>query len=252
MTTLIQLRLLCWRKMLETLRTPAWVVMGLATPLLYLALFAPLLHELAGGPGFADGSVLDTFLPGILALMAFTAGTGAGWLVIAELQTGVIHRLLVTPTRRITLLAGQVLRDVATFLVPAVIVILLAIPLEYHPDPGGTVVLLCLLSLVVVATSTWSAALGLTLRDIGGLAAVVTGLQLPVLLLSGILLPLSLAPTWLRALAHVDPLFYVVEAARDLSHGTVASLTVAAGYVVVGAIAAATTTWATRAYRGAT
>lgn len=249
MTALTQLRLLWWRKMLETLRTPAWVVMALTTPLLYLALFAPLLNKLAGGPGFTHGSVLDTFLPGILALMAFAAGTGAGWLVIAELQTGVVDRLLVTPTSRVTLLAGQVLRDVVTFLVPAGIVIVVAIPLHYHPDAEGIIVLLGLLALVTAATSAWSAALGLTLRDIGALAAVVTGLQLPLLLLSGILLPLSLAPTWLRALAHVDPLYYVVQAARDLSHGMLATSTVAVGYLVVTVLAGATTTWATGAYR---
>jgi ABC-2 type transport system permease protein len=70
-------------------------------------------------------------------------------------------------------------------------------------------------------------------------------------LLSGILLPLSLAPTWLRGIAHLDPLYYVVEAARRLSAGTLDNGTVAAGYLIVIALTAATTTWATRAYRAA-
>jgi ABC-2 type transport system permease protein len=249
MTTVSQLRLLCWRKVLETLRTPVWVVMGLTTPLLYLALFAPLLRKLAGGPGLGQGGVLDIFLPGILALMAFSAGTGAGWLVIAELQTGVLDRLLVTPVRRATLLAAQLLRDIATFLVPAAVVIVAAVPLGYHPNAIGTLILLVLLSIVVATTSAWSTAVGLTLRDIGALAAVVTGLQLPLLLLSGILLPLSLAPTWLRVVAHIDPLYYVVLAARDLSRGTIASSSVTIGYLVMAGLAAAAMTWATRAYR---
>lgn len=251
MTTPTQVRLLCWRKILETARSPVWVVMGLTTPLLYLALFAPVLHELAGGPGFRHGSVLDTFLPGILALMAFSTGSGAGWLAIAELQTGTTERLLVAPVGRFALLAGTMLRDVVTFLVPALVVIAVAIPLGYHPDAGGTVVLLLLLFLVVATTSAWSTALGLTLRDVGGLAAVVTGLQLPLVLLSGILLPLSLAPTWLRAVAHADPLYYVVEAARDLSHGAMGSATVGAGWLVMVVLTAVTTVWATRAYRTA-
>jgi ABC-2 type transport system permease protein len=249
MTTLTQLRLLWWRKMLETLRNPIWVVMGLTTPLLYLVCFAPVLDSLAGAPGFRHGSVLDTFLPGILALMAFTAGTGAGWLVIAELQTGVVERLQVTPVRRLPLLAGPVLRDIVTFLVPAGVVIGVSLPLDYHPDALGTVVLLGLLCLVVATTSAWSAALGFTLRDIGGLAAVVTGLQLPLVLLSGILLPLSLAPGWLRAVAHADPLYYVVRAARDLSHGAVGNASVAVGCLVMVVLTAVTLTWAVRAYR---
>ena len=57
-----ELGLLSRRKMLETLRQPVWVIVGLSTPLLYLALFAPLLHRLAGGPGFPRGAVLDVYV----------------------------------------------------------------------------------------------------------------------------------------------------------------------------------------------
>jgi ABC-2 type transport system permease protein len=142
-----------------------------------------------------------------------------------------------------------VLRDIVTFLVPAGVVIGVSVPLDYHPDALGTVVLLGLLCLVVATTSAWSAALGFTLRDIGGLAAVVTGLQLPLVLLSGILLPLSLAPGWLRAVAHADPLYYVVRAARDLSHGAVGNASVAVGCLVMVVLTAVTLTWAVRAYR---
>jgi ABC-2 type transport system permease protein len=251
MTLLVQIRVLWWRKMLETLRAPVWVVMGLTTPLLYLALFAPVLHRLAGGPGFRSGSVLDTFIPGIVCLMAFGAGMGAGWIVIAELQTGVTERLRVTPVSRFGLLMGGVLRDVVTFIVPTFVVVAVAIPLGYHPHAAGTVLLMCLLVLVAATTSAWSAALGLTLRDIGSLAAVVTGLQLPLTLLSGILLPLSLAPAWLRGIAHADPLYYTVQAARQLSAGNIANWAVAAGFLVMAGLTALTLTWATRAYRGA-
>lgn len=251
MTMLVQLRLLWRRKLLETLRAPVWVAMGLTTPLLYLALFAPVLHDLAGSPGFAHGSVLDTFIPGVLCLMAFSAGMGAGWIVISEVQTGVIERLRVTPVSRFALLMGTVLRDIVTFLVPASLVIVIAIPLDYHPHLAGTVLLLALLCLVVATTSAWSAALGITLRDIGSLAAVVTGLQLPLTLLSGILLPLSLAPSWLRGIAHADPLYYAVQAARALSRGAIANATVGTSIPVAAVLTTLTLTWATRTYRTA-
>jgi ABC-2 type transport system permease protein len=91
-------RLLFQRKLIEFFRQPVWVVVGLATPLLYLTLFSPLLTSLAGGAGFTRGSVLDVFVPGILVLMAFGAGMGAGWIAIWELNTGVIERLS-TPIR---------------------------------------------------------------------------------------------------------------------------------------------------------
>lgn len=251
MNALVHTRLLWSRKLVETARQPVWVITGLMTPLLYLALFGPLLHGLAGGSGWPGGSVLDTFLPGVLTLMAFGSGMGAGWGVIAELQTGVVERLRVTPVSRFALVLGTVLRDVVAFLIPAVVVIGVAIPFGYHVHATGVVLLLALLSLLTAAVSAWSGALGITLREIGSLAAVVTGLQLPLTLLAGILLPLDLGPAWLRALAHIDPLYYTVEAARRLSAGTLVTWPVGAGWLVTAALTALTLTWATRSFRKA-
>jgi ABC-2 type transport system permease protein len=244
-------RLLFWRKMLEALRAPVWIVIGLSTPLLYLALFMPLLKRMAGGPGFTAVSVIDVFVPGILCLMAFGAGTGAGWVVIFELDSGVLERLRVTPTSRFALLMGSVLRDVVMLLVPALIVIVVAIPFGYHADWLGIAALLALLCLVTVTTSATSSALGITLRDIGSLAAIVTGITLPLTLLSGVLLPMSLAPQWMRVIAHLNPLYYAVEASRALSAGTVGSWTVAQAFLVMTGLTAVVLWWSTRVYRTA-
>jgi ABC-2 type transport system ATP-binding protein len=43
-------------------------------------------------------------------------------------------------------------------------------------------------------------------------AAITNGINLPVLLLAGVLLPMSLGPLWMRVIAHVNPLYYLVEA----------------------------------------
>jgi len=245
----VQVRLLFSRKLLETLRAPAWVLVGLSTPLLYLALFAPLLDPLAGGPGFPQGDVLDVFVPGLLVLMAFGAGMGAGWIVIEELTTGVLERLRVTPASRLALLLGPVLRDVVVFAIPALLVVAIALPFGYRPAPGGIAVALVLLALLTAVVSAWSNALGVLMKETGSLAAIVTGLQLPLTLLSGVLLPLSIAPGWMRVLAHVNPLYYAVEAARDLSSGSILTADVGLGFLVVGALAVATLGWATRVYR---
>lgn len=243
--------LLFRRKLLETLRNPVWVFMGLTTPVLYLILFAPLLQRLAGAPGFPGSRVLNVFVPGILTLTAFSGGTGAGWTVIWELQAGTIERLRVTPASRLALLAGTVLRDVTVTIVPVVAVALLAIPFGYQPHWLGMLVLLLLLALLTAITSATSNALGLILKDIGSLAAVVTGLQLPITLLSGVMLPISLGPVWLRALAHLNPLYYVVEASRALSAGVINATAVWLALVVIVPLTALTMTWATHVYRKA-
>jgi ABC-2 type transport system permease protein len=251
MTFALQTELFFRRKLLETLRQPVWLVTGLITPLLYLALFAPLLRSLAGGPAFPPGQVLDVFVPGILVLIAFGAGMGAGWPVIWELDSGVIERLRVTPASRFALLLGTVLRDVLMFAVPGVVVIAIAAVFGFHAHWGGLAVLLVLLALLAAACSATSSALGLNLKQVGSLAAVVTGVQLPLTLLSGILLPLSLGPEWLRVLAHLNPMYYTVQASRALAAGSVLTGTVGVGFLVTGAAAALALWWGTRSYQRA-
>jgi ABC-2 type transport system permease protein len=116
---------------------------------------------------------------------------------------------------------------------------------------SGVVPLFALLALLTAACSATSTALGLNLKQIGSLAAVVTGAQLPLTLLAGILLPLSLGPAWLRVPGHVNPLYYAVQAARSLAAGTVATGTVGVGFAVMAVITALATWWGTRAYQRA-
>lgn len=251
MTFALQTGLFFRRKLLETLRQPVWIITGLITPLLYLALFTPLLNALAGGPGFPRGHVLDVFVPGVLVLIAFGAGMGAGWPVIFELDTGIIERFRVTPASRLALLLGTVIRDIVMFLVPAVVIIAVASVTGFHAHWAGLALLLVLLSLLTAACSATSSALGLALKQIGSLAAVVTGVQLPLTLLAGILLPLSLGPEWLRVLGHLNPLYYAVQAARSLAAGSVAATAVWLGFAVTAAAAALALWWGTRGYQRA-
>jgi len=50
MTFAVQTGLFFRRKLLETLRQPVWIITGLITPALYLALFAPLLRGTTVSP----------------------------------------------------------------------------------------------------------------------------------------------------------------------------------------------------------
>ncbi|HVM70529.1 MAG TPA: ABC transporter permease [Anaerolineales bacterium] len=249
MKTLNEIRLLFWRKVLETLRQPIWIITGLTTPLLYLALFAPLLNGMKAMLG--NGNVLNLFVPGILVLMAFGSGMGSGWIVIWELQTGVIERLRVTPASRFSLLMGSVLKDAAMFIPPAVLVILLAAVFGFELHWAGLAVLLVLLFLLTAVVSAISTSLGLILKQIGSLAAVVTGFQLPLTLLAGVLLPLSIGPQWLQIIAHFNPMYYVVEAARALAGGSLANTQVLLAFLVMLPLSVIVFAWSTGVYRKA-
>ncbi|WP_040949974.1 ABC transporter permease [Gorillibacterium massiliense] len=251
MNMMLEIGLLFKRKMLETLRQPVWIISGMMTPILYLLLFSPLLKGLNSPVLGGSGNVIDTFVPGILALMAFGAGTGSGWTVIWELQSGVIERLRVSPASRFSLLMGTVLRDTVMLLLPAILVIFTASLFGFDLHGGGLVAMLLLHSLLTAVVSATSGSLGLILKNIGSLAAVVTGLQLPITLLAGVLLPLSLGPEWLRIVAHFNPLYYVVEASRVLGGGTILDGKVYEAFGVMAALMVIVLWWSTRVYRKA-
>ncbi|MCL1942736.1 MAG: ABC transporter permease [Candidatus Azobacteroides sp.] len=248
MNMMLETRLLFKRKMLETLREPVWIVAGLSTPLLYLILFAPLLKGLNAQALNAD-RVIDVFVPGMLALFAFGTGTGEGWTVVWEVQNGVIERLRVTPASRLSFLLGPVLRDIVMFIVPSLIVIAVSTLFGFHVHFSGLFVLMILLSLLTAVVSATSISLGLILKDSGSLAAVVTGLQLPVTLLAGVLLPLDLGPEWLQIIAHFNPLYYVVNATRVLSEGIIFDGEVYLAFAVMIGLCIIVFSWATRVYR---
>jgi len=247
MKVLTDIGLLFWRKMKETLRNPIYIMSSLLTPILYLALFAPLLKNLMP----ANVNVFNEFIPGLLAIIAFLGGLFVGYNMIDEVRNGVIERFRVTPTSRFALLAGRVLRDMVNMLVIITVFVVISIPFGFSPDVAGFLVFVPLLCLVLITTSSFGNALGLILRDEDRLSPIVQGINLPILLLSGMLLPMELAPTWLQVIAHFNPVYYIVEAGRLLVAGNIFAVKVGEAYLFMVPLTILTVWWATRAFRKA-
>ena len=87
--------------------------------------------------------------------------------------------------------------------------------------------------------------------DISGFAAIINGLNLPVLLLGGVLLPISLGPAWMRVLAHLNPLYYTVAAARALAAGPLTGAVVWQAFAVLLPLCTVVLYWATTVVRKA-
>ena len=83
-------------------------------------------------------------------------------------------------------------------------------------------------------------ACALWLKDENSYAPLIFTASLPLLLLSGVLLPLTFAPDWLRKIAAANPLSYAVDAARALflQHPTDPSVAKGLAIMVVLAVIA--------------
>ena len=206
------------RSMTLTLRQPVWIIMGIFQPILYLVLFGPLLEASTKAAG-AGTNAFNWFIPGLLVQTAVFGGAFVGFGLVAELRYGVVERMRVTPMSRFAMLLGRSLRDVTILVAQGILMIVLAIPLGLHLDPAGALVTIALLALIGLVTAPLSYTAALVLKSEDALAPVVQGIALPLLLLSGILLPMALAPDWLRFISSLNPLTHAVDASRALFNG---------------------------------
>jgi ABC-2 type transport system permease protein len=211
------------RAMRLSLRNPTWVVIGLSQPVLYIVLFGPLLEPLAASLG--TGNAYRIFVPGILIQVGMFGALFVGFGLIAEWRAGVIESQRVTPASRTALLLGRVLRDVLVLLVQSIILVLVALLFGLRAPLAGVVLTLVVVALLGAALSAVSYALALTLKSEDAFAPLLNSIVFPILLLSGILLPMSLAPGWLQGISDANPFKHIVEGARSFFAGDYGSST---------------------------
>jgi ABC-2 type transport system permease protein len=219
------------------------VLLNLAIPLGLLIFFS--LVDVLPKPAGVTKSV-DFLAPGILALAVMsTALVSLGIATGFERQYGVLKRLGSTPLGRPRLLAAKITAITAVEVVQVVVLVVAALALGWRP--GGTVGLA--VAAVLLATAAF-AGIGLLLAGI--LRAEVTlaaanGLYLALLLLGGMIFPLSKLPGGLRAVAEGLP----AGALSDALHGSLtAGATVPArAWIVLAVWAVAAPIAAARFFR---
>lgn len=249
METLRDTRLIFLRYLRQSLRNPIWVLVGMAQPVMYLALFGPLLQGVARAPGFPAGDAWQVYVPGLLVQMGMFGSLFVGFGIIGEWRLGVLERMRVTPVSRLALLLGRVLRDALVLLLQSVILIVVGFALGLRAPLDGVLIGLGFVLLLAVSAAALSYTAGLATKNEGIYAPMLNMVALPLLLLSGILLPMSFAPTWLRVVSSANPLRHIVEGMRDAFLGDYATANVAIGLAVALTLAAVSLAAGTRAFR---
>jgi ABC-2 type transport system permease protein len=238
------------RSLRQSLRNPAWVLIGIMQPLLYLALFGPLLIPVVQNtPGFPPGDAWQVLVPALLVQQGLFGTLFVGFGLISEYRAGVIERMRVTPVSRTALLLGRSLKDVVVLVVQAVLLVLLAVPFGLRAPLDGVLVALALVAVLGLAMAAASYALALRLKSEDALAPLFNTVGLPLLLLSGVLLPMSVAPVWLFNLSRANPFVYIVDAERAMFQGELVSPTVLAGVGVSAALVVLCVTWGIRTFQ---
>ncbi len=241
------------RHMAISLRNPAWVIIGITQPVLYLVLFGPLMEKLvSSAPGFPPGDAWQILTPGLLVQLALFGSMFAGFSLLADLGTGVLERMRVTPVSRMALLLGRVAHDMVQLLVQAVLLILLAALIFGMRAPlAGVILCLIMVALMAIALSSCSYAIALILRSEETFPAVLTSVSVPLLLLTGVLIPITtdLAPNWLYVLSRINPFSHVMDAERASFRGEYTVDALLTGSMVLLGITALAVWWGARTFQ---
>ncbi|HKT00206.1 MAG TPA: ABC transporter permease [Rugosimonospora sp.] len=233
------------RQMGLLLRNPVWVFVGIMQPLFFLLLFGPLLK---GIPGMGGTNAYKIFIPGLLIQLAIFGTLFVGFPLVAELRMGIIERMRVTPVSRFALLLGRAGSSTAMLLFQGLLLVVLALPFGLRVQVGPLLLTLALLALIGVLCSSLSYGVALWLKSEDALAPLLNMVSMPVLLLAGILLPMTYGPGWLRGLAGYNPFKWAVDAARALFAGHPGNGAVWKALVIVGALAVVGVSWAARSF----
>lgn len=237
--------------LMSTLRQPVWILISLFTPICYLLLFAPLLDKMIVSSG-PNTNALTSFTPGMVVMLGMFGSLFVGFSIIGDLRAGIVERLRVTPVSRLAPLLGRALRDACLLLAQCLLLIILAFVLGLKADFGGVVLSLVLVIPMGIALASLSYAVGLMLKSEDAFAPLLNFFTTPLLLLSGVLLPLSLAPDWLQGVAKISPFYYIVNATRSLFLGDFSDSAVWIGFALVVVLAILCVYWAASIFRRAT
>ncbi|MEU7835380.1 MULTISPECIES: ABC transporter permease [unclassified Nonomuraea] len=222
----------------STLRQKIAIIFGVIQPLVFLVLF---------GPIFATIGTWETLVPGLIIQLGLMSTGMAGFGVVFEKRSGVLERMRVTPASRLALLLGRVLNNAVTLIIQAVLLVAVGYAFGLRAPATGVAAGLVLVVVLGLSLAALSYAVALTLDD-QLFAPVMSTAVLPLVLLSGAFLPMSMAPGWLDALSHISPFRYVLEALRDLFAGHYATGTVGVGVAVTVAFALVSVTVGTRVF----
>jgi len=237
------------RQLLLMFRSPLWIVLGVAQPVVYLLLFAPLLKSALSSIGAHSMSdAYRVYVPGMLVALGIAGGLYVGFGLLGDLANGVIERSQVTTVSRVALLLGRTLRDMVTVIVQAVLITILSLPFGLFVYVPYILLGYAMLALITLSSASISYGIAIKVNNPNVLGQVINNVAQPLMLLSGTLLPLALAPLWLRTVADWNPFNWAVTGMRALYAGHPGDPHVWQGFVIIAGLMVVAVAWASRSF----
>ncbi|MEZ5126104.1 MAG: ABC transporter permease [Thermoleophilia bacterium] len=199
------------------LRQPAWILISLVQPVVWLLLYGALFRRIVEIPGFGAGSYIDFLTPGVVVMTCLFSAGWSGMDLIEDIDRGVIDRFLVSPVNRSSLIAGRLAQGALVGIVQSIIIVTLGwvVGAEFPGGIPGIAALTLCAALLGTGVGALSNAIGVLSRRVETMVAVSNFVLLPLTFMSSVFMAKDLMPSWMQSIARFNPVEWAVQAGRE-------------------------------------
>lgn len=196
---------------------PVEVFVRLIQPILWLVIFGSIFNKYRI-IDTGNLSYISYLTPGVMAQSLLFTAIFYGIAITWDKDSGILAKLMVTPTSRSSIVIGKALSAGVRGLLQAIVIVLIALLLGVT-FVFGIINIFCII-LVIILASTCFACLSIVfasfLRKRERFMGVIQLITMPLFFASNALYPVDLMPQALQYATKINPLFYVVDSLRAL------------------------------------
>lgn len=199
----------------ELWRVPGAAIPGVLAPTIFFVGLTAVFGKLTSLPGFEGDSYESFLIPVSLLQGAGFTGAATGVNLARDIEMGLFDRFLASPTPRWVLLTGLVLSASVRALIPATVLMIVAVSLGANfPGALGLVVAIAAVMGMGVVASCWAISIALKFKTQSA-APLMQSAMLALILTTTAYAPQELLTGWLHDAALYNPATQIVEAARQ-------------------------------------
>ena len=196
---------------------------------------------------FGTTSYISFMAVGMIAFTALFTTMFSGMSVVWDRRLGFLNKALSTPVSRAVIILSKVLSATLRSMFQAAIILIIALPLGFQFGAAFTPLsilgVFAFLFLICMGLSSLFIAINIRSTRIETPMAVMNLLNLPLTFASSAFFPIDRMPTWLQAVANVNPLSYTMNGMRQLLINPIIDYSqLVLQYAYVGIFAAVLTT----------
>jgi len=191
----------------------------LVQPMLFWLIFFGNLFQRAADTQVMQAPNYISFLAaGVVVMTVLNNGLAGGVDLLFDKENGFLERLMSTPIHRTSVILSRFIFVMAVTSLQVLVILGVASLFGVHPATGflGVAVILLIGILFGVGLTAISMAMAFSVKSHGDFFSALGFLSLPMIFLSSALVPLTAMPTWMQALAMLNPMTWAIDAVRPL------------------------------------